>query len=250
MRQAEVVGRFQPIANQRKDNHMSYGQSGLHRLHDEFCEEVGYEALQAIGAVVAWGHIRAPRAGSEQWGEVGLDRCGVLRWIQTDADLLALDGKFTNVKMELCANNSGGMKHLEVSAGRFRILIVHDSAPQTLVPISDYAKALARRNHWTLFSKPDESPLPENEIYYVVLFHAKSDAKGEGPSALEIRFPDGDNGYAADHLRLYKLFPNLIDEAWLLRASLDFAAAVAKEEKIKEEAMPKFRRASETGTVE
>jgi hypothetical protein len=65
-----------------------------------------------------------------------------------------------------------------------------------------------------------------------------------------VRFPCGDAEYAADHLRLYTMFPNLMDEAWLLRASLDFAAAVApKEEKIQEKALPKFRRQADTGNA-
>jgi hypothetical protein len=218
-------------------------------INEEFIEAFGRPAIQAIGAIVAWSHVRAPRESAERWGEVGLDRCGFIRWMQADSDLLRLDGRFPGVKVGLFNNNSGGLKHIELSAGRFRLLLAHDADPRTVVPFSEYGNSLARSNQWLLFPDFNDRQPDSSQTIYAWLFHSKSDTKGEVPWCLDVRFPDGRGGYAVDHLRLNLMFPSLMDETWLLNASVDFSAAVTtKEEKIAEEAMPKLRRALETGT--
>lgn len=219
-------------------------------LGEHLVQDFGREALEAIGAIISWAHIRAPREGAERWGDVGVDRCGVLRWIQIDADLLKLDGSFPGVSVGLFHNDGGGMRHIEVSAGRFRLLVSHDSNVNATVPLSNYGHSLAQSNQMSLFEVIEPAPAnPVSSQSYAWLFHSKSADKGEVPACIQIRFPDGKGRYASEHLRLDEMFPNLMDETWLLRASLNFPAAVApNEEKIREEALPTFRRAPETGT--
>lgn len=219
-------------------------------VRQECIDAFGSEAIQAIAAIVAWSHVRAPREASEHWGEVGLERSGLIRWIRCDGDVLALNEKFPGVTVGLFNNDNGGMKHIEILAGRFRLILSHDPDPETVVPFSDYGRSLVRVNQMSLFEDQPDSSLPPQNYYTAVLFHAKSDKKGEIPYCLEIRFPDGSGAYAASHLNLYRMFPNLLNEDWLLNASLNFAGATAaKEEKINEKALPTLRRASETGTA-
>jgi hypothetical protein len=221
-------------------------------LHDQFLVAVQRESLRTLGAVVAWAHVQAPVVGHDLFGEVGYERCGLLRWMKIDEDLRLLIGKLPGVDIEWKKNPAGGGKHIEISAGLFKLLLAHDGDPETLVPKSDYAKSLTRSNQMTMFGSGDElealPPAAENR-FYAVLFHSKAVTKGQTPGILEVRFPDGRNGYAADHLKLLTLFPELIDEAWLSQASVGRSApAAAKEEKIKEEALPKLRKQPQVGT--
>jgi len=222
------------------------------RLHSQFLDSMTTNGMRTIGAIVAWAHVRAPGIGAERWGDVGRSRSGVLRWIQIDADLIGLKGKMPGVDIELCDNPSGGGTHIEVGAGNLRMLLAHDSDPQTLVPVCDYGKLLTRSNTNWLFpelqAEEDAKRKRNRSTYYAVLFHSKASSKGDAPYCLEVRFPDGEEKYAADHLKLYALFPELMDETWLLKASMNWMALpVAKEEKIKEEGLPKLRRPGQVG---
>lgn len=215
-------------------------------LHIKFLTSIGGDNLKKIAAVVAWAHLRAPVIGQERWGDVGLSRWGLIRWIQIDADLLTLNGKLDGVSVEWADNIPGPGKHLEIIAGDFRVLIAHDPDPHAVVPISDYGKTLATTNIQSLF--PEHKAAQQATCYYAVLFHSKSESKFQIPNALEVRFPDGEDGYACDHMKLYPMFSQLMDDAWLLQTSLEWSPApVAKEEKIKEEAMPKLRESGEIG---
>jgi hypothetical protein len=215
-------------------------------IHTEFVQAYGNDALRTVAAVIAWGHVRSLTSGQEQYGEVGEERCGVLRWLQIDSDLMKLKGRFPGVDISWVDNDCG--KHIEIAAGQFRLLVAHDRNPGAVVPLSVYGKTLARTNTLSLFQDFEE-PRSAGQFYYCVLFHSKSDQKGQVPDFLEVRFPaGGDRGtepYAERHLRLYTLFPEIKDERWLLAESLNWVTTHrAKEETIVEHAIPKLR---ETG---
>jgi len=215
-------------------------------IHSEFVEAYGNEALRTIAAVIAWAHVRAVTTGQEQYGAVGEERCGVLRWLQIDADLIKLKGRFPNIDISWVDNDCG--KHIEIAAGKFRLLVAHDRNPGAVVPASIYGKTLAQTNTLSLFQELEDPQTTHGKHYYAVLFHSKSDQKGHVPDYLEIRFPAGGNSasepYAERHLRLYVLFPELAKEEWLLNESSTWATAVrAKEETIQENAIPKLRQA-------
>lgn len=213
--------------------------------HQEFIEGFGREALRAIAAVVAWGHVRSVELGLEQFGDIGLERCGVLRWIMIDADLMRLKSKLPGVDVGLYFNAACGQRHVEISAGKFRLLIAHDRSPEAIVPGSLYGKTLARSNQLLMF---EEAAPFTPQWYWAVLFHSKSEAKGQVPDSLEIRFPDGSDGYAMSHLRLYGEFPELQDPAELHRTVNAITGTTVVEEVVVNRAVPTLRPAQQTGT--
>jgi hypothetical protein len=222
-------------------------------LHRRFASAVGPSVLKAIGAVVAWAHVRAPEIAQELYGDFGLLRSGCFRWTQIDAGLKDLQGKFPGVDFNVVPNPNSSGSHIEIIAGDFRLLLAHDADPRTLVPKANYGRTLARSNAMSLFPEPESAePLPPPQHYVGILFHSKSTHKGQVPICLEVRFPDGaDDGYAAPPVNLYESFPNLMDEVWLRGEFTGVATMTAPAvdvEHIKEEAMPMLRQEKQSGT--
>src|SRR5690242_134245 len=94
-------------------------------LHGKFLQTFNDDALKAVAAVVAAAHLRVPSACAEKWGEIGELRCGYIRWMQIESDLLAHQGKLAGIEIGLADNHTGGGKHVEIAAGQFRMLVVH-----------------------------------------------------------------------------------------------------------------------------
>jgi hypothetical protein len=227
----------------------------LQNLHQRVIEAFGDGALETIAGVVAWAHVSTPTIGGQLYGQVGRERAGLFRWMQIDAHLLGLYGKLEKVRFEWQPNRVNGGKHLEAIANDVRILIAHDHDPRTYVPVSDYATSLVESNQGMLFQLPDKAgPITvadnsQARYYTVVLFHSKNEVKGQVPCTLEIRFPDGQGGYAADHMNLSLKYPNTTNIAWLQAASNQWVAEpVAGEEKVADAAVPAVRREKQSGT--
>lgn len=178
-------------------------------LSEMLLHDVGEPALRAIMTVVAWNHVHALENAESQYSpQVGRARCGLLRWMHIDSDMLDLvQNRYPGVSVDWASNESNGGMHIEVLAGDSLIHLVHDPDPEVMVPKSEYGQTAASTNTDWLF--PELAPQPASSAKYcAVLFHSRSDV-GAMPSNLEIRFPDGNGGYAAGHLRLYNLFPDL-----------------------------------------
>lgn len=222
-----------------------YDPQGLHQM---LREDVGPAALRDYGSVVAWWHINAPAFGEEHFGEVGRERSGLLRWMGIESEVLALRGRHPGVRIDFVRDPVSCMKHVEVTATRSKLLLVHDADPEALVPRSDYGKTLARPNEMLLFSDFQEACNDGAEHYLGVLFHSKDLAKGSVPACLEIRFPVGST-YAAAHLDLYAEFPDLRSAEWLASDALRRrGVVVAQEEDIRDESNLSIRKAPQVGT--
>jgi len=224
--------------------------SDRQNLHERILSSVGSKALELIGAIIAWAHVRSYAIGGELYGSVGRERSGLLRWIQCDADLLRLKAKFNHLEVKWEPNSGCAGKHIEIVAGDVRLLIAHDQNPDAYAPLSDYAATLVEPNQMSLFPAEEESPAsPGNKFYTCVIFHSKSEDRGKPPQALEIRFPDGRGAYAVDHMDLLKMFPNLLNEVWLQKMSLEWVAIpLASEEKVLDVAVPSVRKATQVGS--
>jgi hypothetical protein len=224
------------------------------QLHAKLLASFPKEVLQTIAAIVAWAHVRAPVFAHECYGEIGKLRSGLFRWIQIDSNIIGMAGRVPGLDIGLRDNDGCPGQHVEVVAGEFRLLFAHDSDPLARIPTTDYGRTLARSNVWTLFPEAEATPKvasPGAKSYVAFLFHSKSATKGEVPDVLEIRFPDGADGYACDHIKLYELFPDIRNIGFLLNASVGWTtapAAAAMEERIKEEALPKLRKIGQVGT--
>ena len=219
-------------------------------LHKDFREAFTDPLLEMMAAIVAWGHMHAPKSAFENYGEVGIARSGLLRWIEIDSNLYKLNGKFPGIQSVFVKSGATGMKHVEVLSRDFGVLVAHDPDDEVLLPKTDYAKDLTLSNQKCLFPDGIADAVDEKKRYYALLFHAKSEIAGEIPASLEIRFPDGCGGYAAEHLRLYNQFPHLKNPTWLIQKSQEFSSSNRpEEEKIKEQALPTFRQQPGTGVA-
>jgi hypothetical protein len=218
-------------------------------LHIRFPTAISRDVLEEVASVVVSAHVNAPVIGFDLWGEVGKDRCGLLRWIEIDAALLGLNGKLPGVSVGRFNNDGGGSTHIELQAGEFVILVAHDADPNTVIPKSEYGKNLVRIHTPTLFShlEPVVESIPQPAKRIACLFHSKSETKGERPDCIQVRFSDGADGYLATHMDLYAMFPRLMDGAWLHEMALKRQAARVAEETIKEDAMPQLKPAAQAG---
>lgn len=215
-------------------------------LHGRFWSAFQREPILAISSVIARAHLQAGPKGKHLYGVVGEERSGLFRWAQTDYESLLLQGKFPGVNFTWEKNPEHGGHHVDISAFNFRLLIVHDGDPGSSVPISDYGKTLAKPNQMLMF--PDEGKDRDKnpaEKYLVVLFHCKNYDKGRIPQILELRFPDGEGGYAASAIDVYQEFSELKDVNWLTTSALKWieleAVEQAKVEDIGDDAFPKTR---------
>jgi hypothetical protein len=220
------------------------------KLHARVLESVGRNALELIGAVVAWAHVRSYQIGGELYGSVGRERSGLLRWMQCDSYLLRLSAKIKHLMIRWVPNEGCAGKHIEIVADDVRLLIAHDQNADAYSPLSDYATTLVEPNQMSLFGSGEEPLVPAgNRFYTCVIFHSKSEDRGKPPQALQIRFPDGRGGYAVDHMDLLKMFPNLSNEVWLQNMSLEWAVIpLVSEEKVVDAAIPSVRKAKQVGS--
>lgn len=224
---------------------MSIPESALHRRFDQ---NMPRQALLALAVTVAYRHLHSKEYATDKFGEVGAARCGLMRWIATDADVLRImRSDFTGVSAELVDTPANGGKHLEVNCGEFNILLIHDVDPDAIVPISEYGKKAANKNEAPLFVSDEqwevENPTPKPSIYTVVLFHSKESTHAL-PCVLEIRFPDGKTGYQAPPINLHERFPELRnqDDVNRLRSQM-FARVMATTEVVEDQSHPTVRKA-------
>lgn len=215
-------------------------------LHEHLLAEIPRAALKAIATIIAWRHVQALEEGVKLFGEVGRWRNGTLRWIGIEADIMQyVKGGHPGVDVEGVPCETNGMMHVEVSAGSTVLHVVHDADPDAIVPKSDYGQTAASTNTGWL---PGLEPEQTTDKFCAVLFHSKGEP-GSIPARLEIRFPDGKESYATEHLRLYAMFPSLLDidqlksEYVLLKID-----GLAPEEQVKDDAHPTIRPATQVGS--
>jgi len=216
-----------------------------HDLHRQFDLNMPSAALHALGVIVAYNHLHSQEKAIRQYGEVGKSRCGTIRWISTDADVLQIiQSSFAEVNAELVDNPTNGGTHIVIVCGEFKLLLIHDVDPDAQVPFSDYGRTEASNNRYSLFVSEENwvaaHPTAASTQYTSVLFHSKTSSH-ELPNTLEVRFPDGDDGYQAPAINLYKRFPELQDETSVNRLYTEISAPVATEV-IEDEAHPKPRK--------
>lgn len=215
-------------------------------LHQQLLADIPRPALKAIATIIAWRHVHAVDEGIKLFGEVGHWRNGTLRWIGIEADVMKfVKGRHTGIEVDGVACETNGMKHVEISAGNTLLQVVHDADPEALVPKSEYGQTAARTNTGWL---PGLEPEKKTEKYCAVLFHSKGE-RGAIPARLEIRFPDGNEGYAAEHMRLYAMFPSLLDiEQVKNEYELLATDGRVPEEQVKDDAHPTIRPAVQVGS--
>jgi hypothetical protein len=218
-------------------------------LHRQFDQCMPRMALRALGVLTAYHHLHSKSDATEAFGEVGEARCGLLRWIATDADALRImRSGFTGVGAELVGNPTNGGKHVEIVCGDFKILLIHDADPEAQVPISDYATEDALKNRYPLFVSDDEwkaeHPAAKRTLYTAILFHSKTSTSSL-PSTLEIRFPDGTGDYQALPIDLYTRFAELKDDEAVNRLYAEITMHVP-EEIVEDQAHPKVRKVAKS----
>src|SRR5262245_5757769 len=104
-------------------------------------------AVKALATVVAFNHLQSHEFATAKYGEVGVARSGLLRWIATDADIVRLvSHRFPGVSVHFVPNATNGSRHVEVVAGDFRLLVLHDLDEMSIVPKSDYGRTAAECN--------------------------------------------------------------------------------------------------------
>lgn len=223
---------------------MSIPESALHRRFDQ---NMPQQALRALAVIVAYRHLHSKEHATDKFGEVGAARCGLIRWIETDADVLRImRSDFAGVSAELVDTPSNGGKHLEVRCGEFNILLIHDVDPDAVVPISNYGKRAAEKNEAPLFISDEqweaENPTSKPSTYTAVLFHSKESTHAV-PCVLEIKFPDGQGGYQSPPINLHERFPELRDQDKVNRLRNEmFARVMATTEVIEDQSHPTVRK--------
>lgn len=197
-------------------------------LHVQLESAFGLDALKLIGAIVVNGHLEMPEVAVDTFGPiVGGDPCraGYIRWGRIEADLFRLRHRFPGVTAGFVANTlddesdeNGGIemadtaagRHVEVTAGAFRLLFQHNVDPDSRAPRSEYGRSRARSNEPSLFG--GDEPAEEGAYFFATVFHTKGDS-GAIPVRLQVRFPISEAEFAADALNLFDKFPELHDEA-------------------------------------
>lgn len=211
-------------------------------LREEFLRDFDQEALKALAALVAWNHLHETELACKQLGPVIGKECrGLLRWMRTSAHVIEfVTPRFPNVVVAMEPNGTNGSNHLEISQGRFRVVLDHDTDPDAVVPTSNYGQTIAKAGP-NLFHDEEDVPEDTTTQFLVVLFNCKGMQK-ELPCRLQAKFPDGSGGYVDESINLYTQFTELADKAKVEAiVSALMNPAAPKTEDIPDQSHPKGR---------
>lgn len=190
---------------------LKLAQTDPQRLHAHFDAQVPQEIQRALLMAVVDGYASTwTKCTKEFEEETQVQAWRFTRWIGIDSAMLGVGKRFksSGVTTNFLANTpETDIRHAELRVGSIIITSCCVQERTELPRPAAYRNNLAQANQQTLFGT---APSKSDQLW-VPIVHIP-DASQKMPAAVYAAFPDGDGGYASEHVDLMARFP-IIDTA-------------------------------------